>query len=220
MLDSRSSPVLFEFVVAMNPSIVLFLATFSLLQKTPEAVLPHGHQVLSPCGFRVNGAFYPESIVVDDTTTRTDIELISNGSCGTLLAIAIGGGGSTGSAGTGSAGSGSGYIEYTELSITSNQVLRAEIGGARVATELTDLSDGSTLLTANPGEDGGTDFGVGGSGFSGGGADNLSSCTVPQCLGGRGGQDGADGEDTDDFDGGIGSGIDISSIPLKNVVIR
>ena len=131
--------------------------------------------------------------------------MISNGACGTLLAVAIAGGGTT----YGDAGSGSGYVEYTELSITSNRVLRAKIGGAKVSTELTNLSDGSTLLTANNGEDGG--FDNGGSGFSGGGADN----------GGRGGQDGADGEDIDDYHlGGIGSGVDISSIPLQNVVIR
>ena len=42
MLDSRSSPVLYKSVVAMNPSIVLFLATFSLLQNAAEAVLPNG----------------------------------------------------------------------------------------------------------------------------------------------------------------------------------
>ena len=172
----------------------------SCLSGSPDCDLD-----LSPCGFRVDGVFYSKSIVVNDTTKTTDIDVISNGACGTLLAVAIAGGGTT----YGDAGSGSGYVEYTELSITSNRVLRAKIGGAKVSTELTNLSDGSTLLTANNGEDGG--FDNGGSGFSGGGADN----------GGRGGQDGADGEDIDDYHlGGIGSGVDISSIPLQNVVIR
>ena len=66
----------------------------------------------------------------------------------------------------------------------------------------------STLLTANPGGDGGGSDGA--DGYSGGGAD----------YGGNGGEDGGDGDGTSSYYGGSGSGLDISTIPLKNVVIR
>ena len=79
----------------------------SCLSGSPDCDLD-----LSPCGFRVDGVFYPKSIVINDTTTATDIDVISNGSCGTLLAVAIGGGGTS----TSDAGSGSGYVEFTEIS--------------------------------------------------------------------------------------------------------
>ena len=71
----------------------------------------------------------------------------------------------------------------------------------------------STLLTANPGGDGGAEDGA--DGYSGGGADTASSDG-----GGNGGSDGGDGEDSSYYYGGSGSGLEISTIPLKNVVIR
>ena len=164
------------------------------------------------CGFRVDGVLYPTSIVVTETGA-TDIDVISNGVCGTLLAVAVGGGGYS----VGDAGSGSGYVEYTEINITSTLQIRAEVGGSERVTELTDLLDGSTLLTADYGKTGvGYD---GGDGFSGGGADYRSDGSGG--FGGDGGQDGEDGEDTNSAtNGGKGSGLDISSIPLRNVVIR
>ena len=58
---------------------------------------------------RANGVFYPTSIVVNDTM---DVDIISGQSCGTLLAVAVGGGGTT----SNDAGSGSGYVEYVEIS--------------------------------------------------------------------------------------------------------
>ena len=89
---------------------------------------------LSPCGFRADGVFYPNNIVVNATT---DIDVISGGSCGTILAVAVGGGGTTDI----DAGSGSGYVEFAEISPPSGQ-LRAEVGRAQEATQLTDMSDG------------------------------------------------------------------------------
>ena len=74
--------------------------------------------------------------------------------------------------------------------------------------------NGSLFLRANPGEDG-VD-GSGGDGYSGGGADYNGIGPGP---GGRGGQDGGDGGDSS-YNGGTGSGVDLSSIPLQNVVIR
>ena len=77
---------------------------------------------------------------------------------------------------------------------------------------LTDTSDGSTLLTADPGLDGGGTNGA--NGYSGGGGDYDGSGT-----GGDGGTDGGNGRPSY-YSGGSGSGLDISTIGLKNVVIR
>ena len=105
--------------------------------------------------------------------------MISGGSCDTLLAVAVGGGGTTLDDG----GSGSGYVEFTEISPLPSGQLRAEVGGTREATELTDRSDGTTLLTANPGGDGSSGGGdEGGDGYSGGGSDYDGTG-----IGGRGG---------------------------------
>ena len=139
----------------------------------------------------------------------TDIDVISTGSCGTLLAVAVGGGGAT----IYDAGSGSGYVEYANISSPSSQ-LRAEVGRAQQSTTLTDMSDGSTILSANPGGDGiSTD---GGDGYSGGGADYSGSLDP----GGDGGSDGGDGDDSISYFGGRGSGLNLADIPLRNVVIR
>ena len=144
-------------------------------------------------------------------TGQTDIDVVSNIPCGTLLAVAVGGGGTT----TSDAGSGSGYVEYREISVSSGvgQHLRAEVGGAQETTKLVDLSTSSTLLTANPGGNGGSDKGA--DGYSGGGADYGSTGT-----GGDGGSGGGDGRASATYGGGSGSGFDISIIPLNAVVLR
>ena len=69
----------------------------------------------------------------------TDIDVISGGSCGTILAVAVGGGGTT--IRQFDAGSGSGYVEFAEISPLPSQ-LRAEVGGAKEITQLTVMSDG------------------------------------------------------------------------------
>ena len=57
----------------------------------------------------------------------------------------------------------------------------------------------------------------GADGYSGGGADySMGSGSI----GGDGGSNGGDGQDSATDYGGSGSGLDISTIPLKNVVIR
>jgi len=160
---------------------------------------------LFPCGFRVDGVFYPNIIVVNATT---DIDVISDGSCDTLLAVAVGGGGTT----SVDAGSGSGYVEFAEISPLPSGQLRAEVGGPTEVTKLTDRSDGTTLLTANPGGDGGQTNGA--DGYSGGGGDTTSGSGI----GGGGGTDGGDGEDSS-YPGGMGSALDITGIPLAHVVI-
>ena len=144
-------------------------------------------------------------------TGWTDIDVISNGPsspCGTLLAVAVGGGGTT----VWDAGFGSGYVEYTEFNISrgEGQHLRAKVGGAQEATKLVDKSASHlTILNANPGGNGG-DYG-GADGYSGGGGDNTY---------GDGGSGGGNGKGQSTYIGGSGSGFDISTIPLKNVILR
>ena len=100
---------------------------------------------------------------------------------------------------------------YGQFSVT--------VGRAQQESQLTDAADGSVLLTANPGEDdgGGTD---GAAGYSGGGADCDTNTIDPCSPSGDGGTDGADGGDSYLYDGGQGSGFDISTIPLQNIVLR
>ena len=159
----------------------------------------------------MDGVFYFKSVVVNQTGS-TDIDVVSNIPCGTLLAVAVGGGGTT----TSDAGSGSGYVEYREISVSSGvgQHLRAEVGGAQETTKLVDLSTSSTLLTANPGGNGGSDKGA--DGYSGGGADYNGGGG----NGGDGGSGGGDGRATSHYSGGSGSGFDIGIIPLNTIVLR
>ena len=163
----------------------------------------------SLCGYLDDGTLYPNGIVV---TESKNIGLILIGSCGAPLAVAVGGGGTTQE----DAGSGSGYVEFVELSINGPyRQLSAKVGAAQQESQLTDEADGSVLLTANAGEDGGSYDGA--DGYSGGGGD----CSLDVCSpGGDGGSDGGDGEDTGDSEGGQGSGFDISTIPLRNIVLR
>ena len=152
-------------------------------------------------------------------TGWTDIDVVSNGTgspcrSGTFIAVAVGGGGTT----TRDAGSGSGYVNYTEISLSRGvgQHLRAEVGGAQEATKLVDRSTSSTL-TANPGGNGG-DW-TGADGYSGGGGDYGDSGT----NGGNGGSGGSNGKASfgnHGYQGGSGSGFDISTIPLNNIVLR
>ena len=94
----------------------------------------------SACGFSADGVFYENSIVLEETT---DVDVLSDGSCGTLLIVAVGGGGTT----QRDAGSGSGYIRHAEVSPPpSSGQFRAEVGGAQEATELTDRTDGREAI--------------------------------------------------------------------------
>merc|ERR1711884_600725 len=108
------------------------------------------------CGYLVDGILYPNGIVI---TESKDVDLILIGSCGTPLAVAIGGGGTTRQ----DAGSGSGYVEFVELSINGPyRQFSATVGSAQQESQLTDAADGSVLLTADPGGDGGNDGGAAG----------------------------------------------------------
>ena len=167
----------------------------------------------SLCGYLDDGILNPNGIVI---TESKDVDLILIGSCGSPLAVAVGGGGTT----QYDAGSGSGYVEFVELSINGPyRQFSATVGSAQQESRLTDAADGSVLLTANPGEDdgGGTD---GAAGYSGGGADCDTNTIDPCSPSGDGGTDGADGGDSSTNTGGQGSGFDISTIPLRNFALR
>ena len=158
------------------------------------------------CGFVEDGILYPTGIVVTESKAIGQIVI---GECPTAIAVAVGGGGSST---TYDAGSGSGYVEFTELGVPKGPYLQlqATVGAAGQSSKLT--VDGSTVLTASPGGDGGGNDG--GYGYSGGGADSNSGSP-----GGDGGTNGSDGEDSS-YDGGQGSGFDIGTIPLTHFELR
>ena len=162
----------------------------------------------SLCGYLVDGILHPNGIVI---TESKDVDLILIGSCGTPLAVAVGGGGTTET----DAGSGSGYVEFVELSVNGPyRQFSATVGSAQEESQLTDAADGSVLLTASPGGDGGGYDGA--AGYSGGGG----SCYLSPSDCGDGGTDGADGGGSGLYGGGQGSGFDISTIPLRNIALR
>ena len=147
------------------------------------------------------GFFRPNGIVVTETR---EIDYLAIGECPIVLAVAVGGGGST----TEDAGSGSGYVEFQELKVSQPYIrFEARVGSAAEASEVTDKSDGSSVTRALPGGNGGKDDGA--PGYSGGGV-----------RGGDGGSNGTDGDDSSSYDGGRGSGFDISIIPLKSFELR
>ena len=162
------------------------------------------------CGYLDDGMLYPNGIVVTESKA---VDLILIGSCGTPLTVAIGGGGTA----FGYGGSGSGYVEFVELGINGPyRKFSASVGAAQQESQLTDEADGAVLLTANPGGDS-DGYYDGGDGYSGGGARCNSGCS----SGGDGGSNGGDGGGIpDEFEGGQGSGLDISTIPLRNIVLR
>ena len=172
------------------------------------------------CGFLDEGILYPNGIVV---TESREIDLILIGSCLNPLAVAVGAGGSSRMLSSYDAGAGSGYVEFAEIDIVSPYRRFEATVGPRGSEEqglsqLTDISDGKSLVTAQPGESGGYDEGA--SGYSGGGADCGSDNDFCDAAGADGGSNGGDGGDSILFSGGKGSGFDISTIPLKGFTLR
>ena len=172
------------------------------------------------CGFCDDNICLANGMVANETKI---IDFLAIGPCsvGFIQVVAVGGGGH----GIYAGGSGSGYVEFASRSINSTyRQFEAKVGkvgtydGAPVpgeASELTDMSDGSSVITAMPGGDPPPGNSViGGDGYSGGGGyGNLS------VSGGNGGSDGSDGNDSVK-PGGQGSGFDIGTIPLKTFELR
>ena len=166
------------------------------------------------CAFLDNGILYPNGIVVTETDfPGKAIDQIIIGECPAAIAVAVGGGGTSDY----DAGSGSGYVEFIELEAPTNPYMQFQliVGKHDEASELVS-NDGNSLLIALPGV-GAPKTGGGSDGYSGGGADPKHD---GDGFGGAGGTDGGDGQDSPDYEGGQGSGLDISTIPLKNFQLR
>ena len=156
------------------------------------------------------------------STVKTDaLRQVRVGHCrpAELTIVAIGGGGGGGSdlacagqhgnSGSGcyQGGSGSGYISSTKVpSIFSR--LFVQVGSEGKSSSVHE-EDGTVVVSAEPGTcGGGLD---GGNGYSGGGGPNP----------GNGGSNGTDGYGTDGTDGygGIGSGVDLTQLPMDLFVL-
>ena len=198
------------------PNSTLFPSTCFLLSSLEEPIIPCANGTCtsgSPTCFNslcefldTSGSILSKGVKV--TSTR-DFNMVRIGPCPTAIAVAVGGGGTTD---PGDAGSGSGYVTYEELRAFRPYLsFEAIVASADEASEVNDLTDGITILRSGPGADGPDD---GGSGYSGGGASDGDP------AGGDGGSDGNDGDDSGVDIGGKGSGLDITTIPIKSFVLR
>ena len=126
--------------------------------------------------------------------------------------LAIGGGGEGNN--NNGVGGGSGYIEMGRQLLFSNSSVQVYVGDGGAWSWV--RVDNETLIEAIGGRGGG----VGGDGYSGGGGGGYHSYDV----GGVGGTNGGDGRDGDggngtQFSGGQGTGLDLSTLHLKNFVL-
>merc|ERR1711962_664106 len=121
-----------------------------------------------------------------------------------LTIVAIGGGGIS----SNSRGGGSGYVETATISYLSDTHIVLHVGGGTEESRVV-TAEGETIVRAHPGKYG---HGYnGGDGYSGGGG------TGRYGSGGSGGSNGGDGNDSSNgWDGGKGSGLDISTIALEH----
>ena len=133
----------------------------------------------------------------------TPVNILGLGDC-ELTVVAVGGGGS----GSGYGGGGSGYVVSSTIAVSASELV-VRVGGPGELSSL-ETSEGQTIITAQPGEDG--QRRNGGAGYSGGGGYSNGDYG-----GGAGGQDGGDGADSGNgYSGGAGSGLDISTIVMEN----
>ena len=143
-------------------------------------------------------------------TNITTVNILAVGNC-ELTVVAIGGGGKRGA---GDGGGGSGYVASTNLTVSTSQlVVTVGVGGPGELSSL-ETSEGETIIAAQPGGSGNGDgnSGDGGAGYSGGGG----GCYYD---GGNGGEDGGDGHNNRCGNGGAGSGLQISSIPISSFTL-
>ena len=127
-----------------------------------------------------------------------------------LTVVAVGGGGGTSEGG----GGGSGFVAFTTTTVSTSQFV-VRVGGPGELSSV-ETSEGQTIITAHPGEDGGSL--VGGRGYSGGGGGgNFAAGSA----GGDGGEDGADGSNgaCNGCYGGSGSHRDISYIAISSFLL-
>ena len=137
------------------------------------------------------------------------VALIPLGGCGEVHVLAVGCGGKGGGR-VQDFGGGSGYIEWATGPdrLARNRKLLVEVGKGQQASVVTLWNKEEVLVKAQPGETG-TCYG-GGAGYSGGG-DGYYGC----CDSAYGGSDGGNGQNSTNYPGGVGSGLNLSSIPVK-----
>ena len=131
------------------------------------------------------------------------------GACGDYSVIAVGGGG-YGQA----AGGGSGYIGWATVpdGPAGKRELLVKVGGQEEASVVT-LWNKEVLVEAQPGESLEFYHGEGGAGYCGGGGGHDTGA-------GGGGTNGASGQNSTYYPGGVGSGFNLTSIPVKGFTIR
>ena len=212
------SEVQCQFYTYHWPNSTLFPSTCFLLSSIEEPIIPctdgsctSGSPTClnSLCEFLdTSGSILPKGIKI--FVPGRDFNMVRIGPCPTAIAVAIGGGGTT----SADSGSGSGYVTHGELRAFSPYLsYQTIVGYAEEASEVIDLTDNITILSAAPGGNG-VENHNGASGYSGGGASDGSD------RGGDGGSDGNDGGNSDPNTGGKGSGVDVSAIPLKTFALR
>ena len=119
-----------------------------------------------------------------------------------LRVLAIGGGGEGNSG-----GGGSGYIQFHSETFTAETFISLTVGDKSQSSSVT-VNDQN--VTAAPGIDYDGTSGKGADGYSGGGGGASPGCD--------GGTDGSDGKDCD-YDGGHGTGDDVTAYKMDNFVL-
>ena len=145
---------------------------------------------------------------VSSTYTVAPIPL---GACGDYSVIAVGGGG-YGRA----AGGGSGYVGWATVpdGPAGKRELLVKVGGQQQASVVT-LWNEEVLVEVQAGGSTGSS-GTEGAGYCGGGGNSGSN----SISGGGGGTNGGNGQNGTNYPGGVGSGLNLSSIPVKGFTIR
>ena len=165
------------------------------------------------CTFLDGGYVSPQGVLVTGGQQDRKIDLLRIGNCPNPVVAAVGAGGAGGYSG-GYGGGGSGYVDY-RANLTSKAFTQMLAHYGVGDSLVTDLSDGSVVVRATDGTV--NDGTSGGTGYCGGGGGGYGP---PSASGGSGGSDGSNGRGGDSGQGGIagyggiGSGFDISQIPL------
>ena len=163
----------------------------------------------SLCGFvDGSGTLSPSSLMLT-VPGVTEVAMLRIGACPEAVVVAIGGGGSSGGG-----GAGSGYIDSLQFSdYLPYAQFETKVGVGGQDSYVRFLSNGTDMVKAEAGLNSGTYDGT--DGYSGGGGVGIGSSPC-----GDGGTDGGDGQRSDQAPGGKGSGIDVSTIPLKSFTLR
>ena len=162
----------------------------------------------------LDGMSSSESLLINDTSITITVKVLLFGDTCELTMLAVGGGG----AGYGSGG-GSGYIKTYTRNLIGDADLLVLVGeGGKYESGASGQSsvvwlNGYVVLGADAGQS--SYSGAGGNGYCGGGG-------IGTAYGGPGGTDGGDGHDgapPHSQKSGLGSGLKVDSIDMKNFVL-